>query len=176
MWTDSAKLAEMTLYFAKKSQQDPKFGKVKLVKLLAYSDFEGYARLGHPITGAMYQKLEYGPAPRDLPGTLESMQASGDLVVQSVPKGAYTQMRYIPKREPDTSVFTSEEIALMDEILERFKFYNAGQISDASHRDFAGWDLVEEFEEIPYRTALLVHDEPSTAVQSVGSEALSRLG
>jgi len=61
------KLAELILYVCHKSEADERFGATKLNKILFYSDFAAYRQLGQPITGADYQNLEEGPAPRKLP-------------------------------------------------------------------------------------------------------------
>lgn len=63
---DDKKLAEAILYISKKSEGDESFGATKLNKLLFYSDFMAFGKLGEPITGQDYQKLEHGPAPRHL--------------------------------------------------------------------------------------------------------------
>src|SRR5437868_14530692 len=68
------KLAELILYIAERSEHDKEFGKTKLLKLIAYSDFGAYQRLGRPITGAHYRKLPHGPAPREAPETLEILE------------------------------------------------------------------------------------------------------
>ena len=46
------RLGELALYIAHNSQNDPNFGKTKLVKLLAFTDFVSYERRQRPITGA----------------------------------------------------------------------------------------------------------------------------
>ncbi len=60
---DAAKFRELFLYIAESCAEDPRFGAVKLNKILYYADFEAYRRLGEPITGDTYRKLSEGPAP-----------------------------------------------------------------------------------------------------------------
>ena len=58
------KPGELIVLIASLSRDDPAFGDVKLNKLLFFSDFLAYTNLGHPTTGAEYQKLDFGPARR----------------------------------------------------------------------------------------------------------------
>jgi len=53
------------LYLARQSSEDPGFGAVKLNKLLFFADFEAFRLLGSSITGATYEKEEYGPVARE---------------------------------------------------------------------------------------------------------------
>ena len=64
--TNDEKLAELMLYISMKSESDETFGATKLNKLLFYADFIAYLKLKKPITGAEYQCIERGPAPRSL--------------------------------------------------------------------------------------------------------------
>jgi hypothetical protein len=172
---DQGRLSELVLYIARKGAGDRRLGKTKLVKLLAYADFEAYARLGDSITGDVYQKLEHGPAPRDLPGTIAMLELDGDLVEEPASFWGRTQKRYAAKRDAAVNRFSAEELALVDEIIARFWDMNAREISDASHRDFAGWDMVDHYEDIPYRTALISGDVPSEETLTKGREAVARL-
>jgi len=60
------KFQELMLYIASRSADDQKFGATKLNKILFYADFQAYLSLGKSITGAEYQRLGNGPAPREL--------------------------------------------------------------------------------------------------------------
>jgi hypothetical protein len=71
------KLKELILYISQKCASDPNFGAIKLNKILYFSDFASFAHYGEPITGAEYQKLEQGPAPRRMVPVRNEMQRSG---------------------------------------------------------------------------------------------------
>ncbi len=66
---DQTKFAALVLYIAARSKDEPKFGAVKLNKILYYTDFNAYRRLGSAVAGASYQKLSEGPARREMPHT-----------------------------------------------------------------------------------------------------------
>jgi hypothetical protein len=149
------KLEELILYVALRSEDSPTYGRTKLVKLLFFSDFAAFKRLGRPITGSHYRKLEFGPCPAEFPEATRALEKSGRAIYREPSKfSAYGQRRLIALRDPDLSVFTAEEIAIVDEIVERFKDRGGGDLSDLSH-EFAGWRLAEPGEEIPYETVVL---------------------
>jgi len=60
------KLAELLLYVADRVRDDPTGGSTKVNKILFFAEFAHYRSHLTPITGAPYQKLPRGPAPRRL--------------------------------------------------------------------------------------------------------------
>ena len=91
---DEQKLAELILYISQKCATDPKFGAIKLNKILYLADFLAFGNWGEPITGVEYQHLRMGPAPRRLVPVREELQRGGKLVVQPLPlKSGHRQMR-----------------------------------------------------------------------------------
>ena len=56
---DEEKLSELILYISQKCATDPKFGAVKLNKILYLSDFLAFGNWGEPITGVEYQHLSH---------------------------------------------------------------------------------------------------------------------
>ncbi len=94
---------------------------VKLNKLLYLADFEAYRTLGHPITGAVYERQEYGPVARPLPLVLDELAKVGYVVWHQIPSGPHT--RKVPSAvEPsDLSLFTGDELAVVDRALERLR-------------------------------------------------------
>ena len=152
--TDIAKLRELTLYICRKSEGDDSFGSVKLNKLLFLSDFTFYTAKGKAITGQEYQKLESGPAPRIMPALLREMDRDGDLKIADRQYCGRPQKRPFAFREPDLSVFTGEEIAVVDAIVEGCRGMHGRDIRLQSHR-FVGWQLAQIGETIPYSSTLL---------------------
>jgi hypothetical protein len=63
---DERKFTEALLCVARALDDDPAGGAVKINKALFHADFGHMRAYGRPITGADYQKLEHGPAPRRL--------------------------------------------------------------------------------------------------------------
>jgi hypothetical protein len=153
------KFKELLLYLARRSKGDEGFGMVKLNKLLYACDFEAYRKLGHSITGATYQKLKYGPAAREfLPMQDELAQFEAAQVVRRK-RGKYEQQVIIALWEPELGVFTPSELKVVEETLALLADLGGKDASDWSHKESAGWNLVDEGETIPYATAF-VSTEP----------------
>lgn len=70
-----------------------------------------------------------------------------------------TQKVTLALREARLQRFTSDEIAVVTDVLDAFKRKNAQAISSLSHR-FSGWKLAGDQEEIPYETALVCIEKP----------------
>jgi hypothetical protein len=157
---DDRKLAELILLIAKRSEGDPAFGAVKLNKLLFHCDFSSYLTYGKPITGQEYFALRQGPAPRRLVPVTKRMRLKGDLAFQMTDYHGRTQKRPIALRAPNLSVFTPQEVALIDETVHRWWKHNATEISDRSHL-FIGWKVAKLEETIPYSTALIGVRKPT---------------
>lgn len=152
---DEAKLAELMLYVAMKCERERTFGATKLNKVLFFADFAAVRLFGKPITGAIYQKLQFGPAPIQLMPVRKSLELSGRAAVQNrqLTVGR-TQQRLVALRDPDLSMFSAREIALVDEVIDTLRGKNAIHVSDLSH-EFLAWKLGELNESIPYELALL---------------------
>ena len=74
------KFAELLLYVAEESEDDPKFGATKLNKIMYFSDFEAFGILGRPITGASYRRLERGPVPVEILSVLSELEREGEAI------------------------------------------------------------------------------------------------
>ena len=174
---DWAKFKELIVYVAAKSRDDPTFGAIKLNKVLYYADFTAYRRLGRPITGAAYFKLQEGPAPRQLLSARDELISEGRLRIEQRTLFSYVQKRPVLSEgcEPDSEFLRPEERALVDEIVDFFWGKTAREVSDYSHRE-PGWILAEDRADIPYESAWLsaepIDQETEEAAARIGSELL----
>lgn len=148
------RLRELILYIVARGGEDPLFGATKLNKILYYADFYSYAKFGKPITGVAYQKLENGPAPKRLLPVQEFMEKLGELDItkKQLLHGRW-QKRFKALRPANKSLFTKEELELVDEIIADLSGKTAGQVSDESH--MLPWHLTEMNELIPYEFVFL---------------------
>jgi hypothetical protein len=157
--TDTAKLKELILYLAARMENDEHAGegRIKLAKLLWLSDFEAYRRFGRSITGTRYIADELGPAPVDEMLALRDLEGSGYLVLEP----GYDRQR-LPraKRPANTSLFDPSELAVVDELLDRYRAWTGKQLVDLAH-EFPGWKIAERGDDIPYATAHLPQERPS---------------
>jgi hypothetical protein len=156
------KFRELILYVARETEADPKCGKTKLYKILFYSDFWAYSKLGHSISGQEYQKLKNGPAPlRALP-EIKEMLAAHLCAWATRDYFGRQQQKLLALREPDLSEFTGEEVAIVQEVIRILWHFDSAEVSDLSHR-FIGWQLAAQGETIPYSTVALGTPRPPTA-------------
>jgi uncharacterized phage-associated protein len=183
---NESKFRELVLFIARRSEGDPRFGALKLNKLLFYSDFMAYLKLGHPITGQPYFALENGPAPRYMVRVRDQMVKSKEIAIARKPTFSGMQERVVALREPDPKKFESAEIDLVTEILDICKDQSGNELSELSHR-FEGWRLAGDKEDIPYEVALVGNRKPTLSEKQYGlrleataasclTEAAARLG
>lgn len=158
---DERKFAEMVLYVADKLRGERRGGATKLNKALYFADFAHVRKTGAPISGAEYQKLDHGPAPRRLRPVREQLLESGDATMASVEVFGYRQDVLVPERAADLSVFSAAEIATIDEVLNDLDGLTARQVSDLSHEE-PGWRMAEPGGTIPYHRAFVAKRQVST--------------
>jgi len=170
---DEAKLAEMILYVAGRLQGDRAGGATKLNKVLYFADFAHVRKTGAPISGADYQKLPHGPAPRRLLPLRRRLLADGTARLVDEDVLGRSQHVLVPVRPADTSLFSADELATIDEVLDGLADLTATQVSDLSH-DEPGWRLAGERESIPYATAFIAKQQVSTPTSRRLAEAVAQ--
>ncbi|MGA2714678.1 MAG: Panacea domain-containing protein [Bryobacteraceae bacterium] len=155
----SHRFAELILYIADRCESDPTFSAVKLNKILFYSDFEAFARLGVPITGVAYQKLPQGPAAKAMKRVLTEMEQEHLIRVVPDKVHGYARDRVVPIRPPAPGIFPTEQIDIVEKYVRRFWNMTAKAVSEYSHG--MAWKLAELNELIPYE-AVFISDDPVT--------------
>lgn len=174
------KLRELILYISIQSEGDEPYGRIKLNKLLFYADFLAYLDFNKPITGHEYQALTWGPAPRQLLPIMQDLQRRGEIAIRQIDFYGHEQHRPFALREPDLSVFSVSEIALISRLIKRCWGKTARQMTEESHQ-FVGWQLASDKESIPYSVALVGTREPTLderrrglELESLAMECLTR--
>jgi hypothetical protein len=152
---NGAKFKEAVLYLSRQSAGDGGFGMVKLNKLLYRADFEAFRVVGHSITGATYERQDYGPVARELPLALDELAARGYLSWQIVGDEPYARKVPGADTEPDLSLFADDEIAVMDRALQELAAHGGKSASDWSHEESAGWRVHRNGETITYESGLI---------------------
>ena len=96
---DETKFKELIIYISMRSEDDTRFGAVKLNKLLYYSDFRAYISKGTPSREQPINTYR-GASPRELLSTRGQMLGV-DVRLESRPYfGGTTQERIVPQRPP----------------------------------------------------------------------------
>lgn len=157
------KFKELILYLADQSGDDPGFAMTKLNKLLYFCDFEAFRKLGHSITGARYQKLEWGPAAREFVPLHEELLKDQWARIERRRRGEYEQ-RVTVSTGADPSVFSEDELAVIADVIAELRPFDATGASEASHEQSPGWNAADEFELIPYETARISTQRPPEKV------------
>jgi hypothetical protein len=170
---DEDKLAELILYISQKCATDPKFGAIKLNKILYLADFLSFGNWGEPITGVEYQHLRLGPAPRRLVPVRDALQSAGKLAVQTLPlKSGRQQTRTVNLSDPNLKLFSGREIALVDSVIEDLWNLDAEESSELSHR-FVGWKMTKDGDNIPYGS-IFISDEPLSPAEILRGQELAK--
>lgn len=176
------RLRELVLYVAMRSEGDASFAMTKLNKLVYFADFGAFFRWGESITGQEYKKREQGPCPTRMLPVLNDLQEEGALFVRPTKHYTYVQKVPLAARPPKVDLFSSAEIALVDEIIESWWGRSAADISQASHDHV--WHTAKMNERIPYSAVLFTNKRPLTAeiakygrsLDDEAQRALSRRG
>lgn len=142
-----ARLREIILHIAERSEGDRLFGSTKLNKILYWADFQFYGQHLRTITGQEYMRIQFGPVPRRMKLVLKSMQSEEILAVAERTVFGHTQKRPVALRPADLSAFTSEEIAHIDAIIDFLRPLSGTDLSQLSHD--AVWASFGDRETIP---------------------------
>jgi uncharacterized phage-associated protein len=149
---DKKKLEQVILYFLEKIN-NIHLGRVKLMKLLYYVDFDHYERHGRSITHAKYRKLPHGPVPDKAEKVVEQMIKAGAVKPVDVLYGDFTQNRLLTENGKfDASLFTGDEIQTLEKVALRWEEASAKQIESATHKE-APWATTEDLKAIDYELA-----------------------
>lgn len=109
------------------------------------------------LVGATYIKNRYGPTPLEFKKIVEKMIKDEEITKVESIYFQYPQTKYLPLRKADLSKLKANEIAVIDDVLNRLSDMTAAQISEYSHNDVP-WLTTEDgriivFESVFYRIA-----------------------
>ncbi|MCI6499376.1 MAG: DUF4065 domain-containing protein [Lachnospiraceae bacterium] len=128
---DIDKIEAMISYMAEKVNN---LFKVKLMKMLWYSDVLSFVENGYSMTGMVYRHESMGA----LPVGHYSLMNLENLNVQEEMSYNYDTMLHVyPTANMDYSVLTDEEKAILDKVIIKFKAYKAKDIVDYMHAEKA---------------------------------------
>jgi len=145
------KLKQLILYISEKTKDIPSFWKTVLNKLLYFSDFNHYEWSNELITWSVYKKLPYWPVPENISEILEQMQINWDIAITERTYHKYNIQRIVPLKKADLSFlekidkYSKKEyshlewlptaIEIIDNVLNKFSYWKATEISEWSHKD-----------------------------------------
>lgn len=128
------RLRQMILYVCDKCVDADRFGLIKLNKILWKADFESFATCGVPITGRPYQRLELGPAPKEMKPVLRDMETDGAIRFDLTDFGeGIVEKRPIALVEPRLINFTIEDLKFVVRAVGYYWDKTGMETSDDSH-------------------------------------------
>ncbi|HWD09194.1 MAG TPA: type II toxin-antitoxin system antitoxin SocA domain-containing protein [Actinomycetota bacterium] len=163
-----APIAELVLLAAGDLSASPGYGATKLNKALFFSDLLHYKRHGTPISGAVYDRLPRGPAPRGILAVRRGLVEAGDATLHQVGYLGYVQTRLVPLRAPAPGVIGSTALQMVHEV--------CAALAGHSHANVLGWQLAAEREEIPYHSIFLSSAVPARADLQRGAAVAAERG
>lgn len=111
--------------------------KTKLLKEIFYCDFLYFKENCVSITGMEYVKLPYGPVPDDFSSFIELYLMNDVLEESVIISGDYERHTFKSKQKANKSVFTKEELEIVQKVKKYFKNYNSSEIVDYVHTEKA---------------------------------------
>ncbi len=146
---DENKYKQVILFFAHKIKNGT-LGKLKLMKLLYFMDFDFFEKYGKSITNDDYLRFENGPVPRMAEKLIKSMD-SKEIKISKVKIGdGYNDQQLIePLKDFDISLFSKEELLMMEEVADKWEKLSGTEMKDASHGE-APWVVTKPNEVIDY--------------------------
>lgn len=135
-------------------------GKLKLNKVLWFSDREMYLRAGNTITGETYLKYPEGPVAKHILGVLHELETEGKVVSRKARVIDYDRIEYISLKTPDISLFTAGEMDVVGRQIAWITPMSAASVSKKSHD--RAWELADDRQEIPMFSVLTVNTRDLT--------------
>ncbi len=146
---DYEKLCAMVLFFTHKSEE---MLKVKLIKLLNYSDMIFYRENGISMSGVRYIHLPFGPVPQNYEMIFGMMEADRIAHVEVRFDNGYEKHQVVPDCELREEELTQQEMAVLNRIYSRFESFGSAEISNCSHKE-KGYRCTKQGEIISYAYA-----------------------
>src|SRR3990167_3324384 len=154
------KFREVLLYILEKVGSKSNVGMTVLYKLLYFIDFDYYEKFEEQLLGATYIKNHFGPTPVEFKKIVENLESKGELETVKSKYFLHEQTKYLPRRQPDLSVLSAQEIKHIDEVLSRLSDKNAKELSDYSHEDIP-WLITKDNQQIKYEAVFYRTKETS---------------
>ena len=129
---DFEKFCAMIMFFANRGNR---LLKVKLMKLLNYSDMIYFKENGISISGIKYIHQPYGPVPQNSDVLLGMMQLKKMIHIDVEFNNGYERHLIIPDSDIPKDILNEKELAVLERIYVRFENFGSGQISDHSHKE-----------------------------------------
>lgn len=129
------KYREVILFFLEHVPRET-IGKLKLMKLLYFADFDHFERHEKPLLGETYLRWDNGPMPRSAEKVLKNMQEQKIITIgkERLPT-LHDREVYSANRAYDPKAFSPEEIETLHHVAAKWKHHTGTEIKNATHGD-----------------------------------------
>jgi len=146
------KYKNAVLFFAKKIQNGT-LGKLKMMKLLYYLDFDFFEKYGRSVTGDEYLRFENGPVPRMAEKILKEMGGKNIKITHRKMGNGYKDQAHIEAlTDFDIATFTKEELIMLEEVASKWEKFTGAEMKSATHGE-APWIATKSNGVIDYNLA-----------------------
>lgn len=142
---DIEKLADVMGYFANEVSY---LYKVKMMKLLWYTDAIHFGRYGHSMTGLVYEHMTYGALPIGFNEILcvPTIEVIEEMIYEDI------SYKIVPKEKSSVESFSQQELDVLELVASKFKSFRAKQMVDYMH-DEKAYIETNDHELIPFGLA-----------------------
>ncbi len=131
---DIDKLTNVVAFFAQKCKGA--VAKSKMLKLLWFADFLSVKRSGRSITGTVYCHNLFGPIPASHDWLLAYLKDTGAIEIEPY-GGSYEGENIVAKTEFDSTMFSPDELKVLEDVCKRFRSSTAKTMTDVTHAEDA---------------------------------------
>lgn len=150
------KTKELIVHICDRLKGEKTFGSIVLNKVLYFIDNLRYQEKGMPISGFDYIRQNNGPTPKPIQflSIREDLISDGSLKIEQ--RKYFSTIQKVPKalRNADLTDFLSDEILLIEDVIDAFRDVNASVASGLTH-EFMAWRIAKPMEDLPFHTFLL---------------------
>ena len=148
------KYKNVILFFAQRIQNGT-LGKLKIMKLLYYLDFDFFEKYNTSITGDEYLRFDNGPVPRMAEKFLKEMKDKEIKITNRKVANGYNDQQHIEAlvKDFDVNIFEKEELLMLEEIANKWEKFTGTEMKNASHGE-APWIATKPNEVIDYNLSL----------------------
>ncbi len=150
--SNAKKYENIILFFANKIKNGT-LGKLKIMKLLYFLDFDFFEKYGKSVSGDEYLRFENGPVPRMAEKFLKQM--NGSLIKirnRKVCEGLHDQQHIEALKNFDITFFSKEELMMMEDVADKWEKFSGSEMKSASHGE-APWIATKPNGVIDYNLA-----------------------
>ncbi len=130
----SRKLEELIVHLGSHPKVE-NLGLTKLWKLIYFVDTRALREMGETITDSEFIKYEHGPVPSRGEKHLKSLVKRGEVQTKPRTVGQMKLNEVISVRHPDLSVFSTDELAIVESVCQELGKKSATILSDLSHAE-----------------------------------------